>query len=355
MTFAHIVSSFFTAYLRNERGLAPNTIASYSDAMARLLTFASERFGIQPEQLSIEQIDRQLVLDFLDHLEAERGNSASTRNQRLAAIKTFFRFLARNTPALMHHSSTIQAIRKKAVDHHPPPSLSLAEVQAMLAVPDPDRLLGARDKALLQLLHNSGARVQEIADLRLPHLQRGSLPTVTLTGKGGKTRTVPLWPQTVALIDHYLTLRQHAGVQSDRLFLNINAEPITRFGIGRRIGELAHRAAASCPSLHNRRVTPHVLRHTTALHLVESNNDLDLVKDWLGHADIKTTSAYLQVSVQRKQAALAKVPPPAAGQPPERPQWNKPGIMAFLKGLCQRGVMLRNSPTTASLCARQSP
>jgi site-specific recombinase XerD len=342
MTFSYIVSSFFSSYLSTERGLAANTIASYSDTMKLLLGFASERFGVQPEALQLEQLDRETVLAFLDHIETVRNNAVSTRNQRLSAIKSFFHFLARSIPELLHLSATIQDIREKTTDRPPPPSLSLDEVNAMLAVPDTARLLGARDKALLQLLYNSGARVQEVADLQLAHVRRATCATVTLTGKGGKTRVIPLWPQTVQAIDHYLELRQHAGIQSERLFVNIKARPMTRFGIGRRVAELAGKAAQDCPSLCDRPVTPHVWRHTTALHLIEAGNDIAVVKDWLGHADLKTTSAYLEVSLRRKREALDKVPPPSGGRPAEQPQWKQPSIMAFLTKLA-RGVMVRES------------
>jgi site-specific recombinase XerD len=342
MTFSYIVSAFFTAYLAHERGLATHTIASYSDAMKLLIGFACERFGVEPETLRLDQLDRELIVDFLDHLESSRGNAVSTRNQRLAAIKTFFRFLAGKVPELLHLNATVQAIREKRTDHEPPPSLTVAEVKAILAVPDTGQVLGARDKAMLQLFHNSGARVQEVADLRLAHVRRDACPTVRLTGKGGKTRVIPLWPQTVAAIDHYLTVRQRAGVESDHLFVNIKAQPMTRFGIGRRIGDLAREAAKACPSLDGRNITPHVFRHTTALHLLEATQDIAIVKDWLGHADLKTTSAYLEVSIRRKSEALAKAPPPDGGEPAEQPQWKQPKLMAFLSRL-SRGVMLPNA------------
>ena len=163
--------------------------------------------------------------------------------------------------------------------------------------------------------------------------------TVTLTGKGRKTRVIPLWSQTLEAINHYLTMRQRTGVKSDHLFLNVKARPMTRFGIGRRVEKLTREAAGACPSLRDRTVTPHVFRHTTALHLLEAGNDIAVVKDWLGHADIRTTSAYLEVSLKRKRDALEKLPPPSGGEPAEQPQWKQPKLMAFLARL-SRGVML---------------
>jgi site-specific recombinase XerD len=351
MTFSYIVTTFFTSYLARERGLATHTIASYSDAMRLLLDFAGKRFGTDIEKLRLEQLDRDLVVDFLDHLESTRGNAVSTRNLRLAAIKTFFHFLAGKVPGLLHLSATVQAIREKAVDRLPPPSLSVAELKAILAVPDLDHWLGARDRAMAQLFHNSGARVQELADLKRADLRSEPCPTVELTGKGRKTRVIPLWPQTMATIEHYLAQRERAGILSDHLFVNRKGQPMTRFAFGRRVALLARKAAPACPSLCGRTVTPHVFRHTAALHLIEAGNDIAVVKDWLGHADLRTASAYLDVSLGRKCNALAKAAPPAGGEPPELPRWKQPKLMAFLSRL-SRGVMLpaADANTLAQAC-----
>ena len=154
MSFSHLVTAFFQKYLAAECGLATNSIASYSDCIKLLINFACTRFDVQPEELSIDQFDRELIIEFLDDLERNRQNGASTRNQRLAAIKTFFHFLAYNVPELMHLNETIQAIRQKKTDHTPPPSMTIEEVEAIAAVPDPRRLIGARDKALVKLMYN---------------------------------------------------------------------------------------------------------------------------------------------------------------------------------------------------------
>lgn len=342
LTFSYLVTAFFQNHLAAERGLAANTVASYSDCIRLLINFACARFAVQPENLSIDKFTRQLIIDFLDDLENNRHNIVATRNQRLAAIKTFFHFLARNVPELMHLNETIQAIGQKKTDHSPPPSMTINEVNAIIAVPDQHQLLGARDKALVQLMYNSGARVQELADLRICDLRYEIPATVTLTGKGGKTRVVPLWQDTVAAVTHYLNCREQCAIQSDHLFVNVKGQPMTRFGIGRRIEKLARQAAGHCPSLHARRITPHVFRHTIALHLIESGVDIVLVKEWLGHADLSTTSQYLEVSVERKRAALAKVPPPDDGGPTETPQWKQPALMTYLTKL-SRSVMLRKS------------
>jgi site-specific recombinase XerD len=342
MTFAHAVTGFFTAYLAAQRGLATNTIASYSDVIRLLIGFACERFATEPEKLQIGQLDRELVLAFLDHLERDRGNGAATRNQRLAAIKTFYRFLARSMPELMQLSVSVQAIVLKSTPCEPPPSLTEDQVEAILAVPDTGRLIGVRDHAMLQLFYNTGARVQEVADLRPEHVNHAAA-TVSLTGKGGKTRTVPLWPNTCEAIDRYLQQRDGAGITSDHLFVNARGQPLTRFGIGRRVAELAREAAARCPSLRGRTVTPHLWRHTTALHMIESGIDIAVLRDWLGHVDIRTTKAYLHVDLARKRQALEKFPPPAGGGPPQSPRWKQPAIMEFLVRLSHRVMLPENA------------
>ena len=332
-TLSHLTTCFFISYLANERGASENTIAAYSDTLRLLIKQLCKKHGKQPEKLSLEMLNPEAVLDFLDHLERDRNNSKSTRNQRLAAIKSFLHYAARENPESMLKNERIQAIRSKKTDHKPPPSLTVEHVRAILGSIDTSNLIGLRDKALIQLLYNTGARVQEIADLRISDLRFKSPATATLTGKGRKTRTIPLWDETVQLIQAYLQAREHEGIHSDHLFLNNKREPITRFGIGRRIELHGINAAEKCPELKDMKLTPHVFRHTTALHLIETGNDITIVKEWLGHADIKTTSHYIEVSVARKRDALEKLPPPGSGEQVEMPEWKAPGIIEFLTSL----------------------
>ena len=339
-TLSHLITRFFVSYLANERGVSQNTIESYSDTLRLLIKHLCKKHSKQPEKLSMEMLDPEAALDFLDHLERDRNNSPSTRNQRLAAIKSFLHYAARENPESMLQNERIQAIRSKKTDHKPPPSLTVEQVHAILDSIDTAPLIGLRDKALIQLLYNTGARVQEIADLRINDLRFDAPATVTLTGKGKKTRTVPLWEETVQHIQAYLQAREHAGIHSDHLFLNNKREPITRFGIGRRVELHGKNAAEKCPSLNDQKLTPHVFRHTTALHLIETGSDITIVKEWLGHADIKTASQYVEVSVARKRDALEKLPPPGSGEQVEMPEWKEPGIIEFLtslsgsRGLC---------------------
>ncbi len=348
-TLSHLITRFFISYLANERGASENTIAAYSDTLRLLIKHLCKKHGKQPEKLSLEMLDPEAILDFLDHLERDRNNSPSTRNQRLAAIKSFLHYAARENPELMLSNERIQAIRSKKTDHKPPPSLTVEQVQAILDSIDTAPLIGLRDKALIQLLYNTGARVQEIADLRISDLRFEKPATATLTGKGRKTRAIPLWDETVQHIQAYLQTREHVGIQSEHLFLNNKGQPITRFGIGRRVELHGEKAAEKCPGLTDLKITPHVFRHTTALHLIETGSDITIVKEWLGHADLKTASQYIEVSVARKRDALEKLPPPGSGEPVEMPEWKEPGIIEFLTSLSvKRKLCCDLPPQTAT-------
>ncbi len=334
--FSHLITSFFTNYLASERGLSENTVASYSDCMKLLINYACDQCKVGPEGLHMDMFTRDLILDFLNYAETGRHNCEATRNQRLAAVKCFFSFIARTIPELMEINTRIQAIRAKKTNYRPPSGLTCEEINAIIAAPEHDTLMGARDRALLQLLYNTGARVQEVADLKVSDIRFEAPAQITLTGKGRKRRVVPLWGETIELVRHYLHLRKQDGICSEHLFLNNKGLPMTRFGIGRRTQLHAETAAANCPSLHGRCVTPHVFRHTTALHLVEAGNDIFFLRDWLGHADIKTACLYVQIDVERKRAALEKVPSPTNAVVPEMPQWKKPEIIEFLTRLSRK-------------------
>ena len=347
-SLSHLITRFFVSYLANERGASQNTITAYSDTLRLFIKYLCKQHSKPPEKLSQEMLNLDVVLDFLDHLEHERGNSPSTRNQRLAAIKSFLHYATRENPELMLPNERIQAVRAKKTDHKPPPSLSVEQVHAILDSIDTASLIGLRDKALIQLLYNTGGRVQEIADLCMDDLRFDKPATVTLTGKGRKTRTIPLWSETVQHIQAYLLAREYAGICSDHLFLNNKGQPLTRFGIGRRIEHHGKNAAEQCPSLKDLKLTPHVFRHTTALHLIETGSDITIVKEWLGHADIKTASQYIEVSVARKRNALEKLPPPGSGERVEMPEWKEPGILEFLTSLSLNRKLCCDLPVPTS-------
>lgn len=330
LTFSTLVSRFFIAHLRQEKQLSENTVAAYADCMRLLVDYACRRFGVETEHLALESFNAELVLDFLDHLETNRDNTAATRDLRLAAIKAFFHYLARSVPELMQLSETIQAIRPKSVERKIPPCLTREEVEAILGAVDAASELGARDKAILQLLYNTGARVQEIANLKIADICFDGPLQVELLGKGRKRRCVPLWPETVGLIRCYLAERESNEVKSEHLFVDRKGAALQRFGIGRRVALHAKNAAKSCPSLMGRTVSPHVFRHTAALHLLEAGNDITVVRDVLGHANLNTTSQYISVSLERKRKALEKVPTPGGSSEPEPVKWREPSVLDLL-------------------------
>lgn len=339
-TAGTLVMKFFHNYLANERGVSGNTIGSYSDCVRLLLDYAAKRLGLSPDQLSFDAISDLIILDFLDHLESERSNAAATRNQRLASIKTFFRFLARHEPTMLAACERVCAIRAKNVAHKVMETLEQQEVQALFKGLAADTVHNARDLALLSLLYNTGARVQELVDLDVGDLRLAAPCQVKLTGKGRKERIVPLHKETAEDLRRYLDMRAAAESGAKAVFLNEKGGRLTRFGVSYIVKERVAAAAKQESSLAGRKITPHTFRHTTALHLIQSNVDISVVKEWLGHADIKTTSLYVEINIEMKRKALESFPPPIQpGTAGERPNWRKPGVMSFLRNL-SRGSAL---------------
>ena len=340
-TFGSLVINFFGHYLVSQKGYPRNTVESYRDCIKLLVLYACRRLNVTPDQLSLDAFSDSLILDFLDHLEQDRRNSPRTRNQRLAAIKSFFRYLAAQDPAYLALCERISAICAKPTGQKTIVPLDKAEVNAMIQATHGDGLAAARDQAMLRLLHNTGARVQELIDLDLGdlHLEQGL--QVRLTGKGHKQRHVPLWSDTAQAIHHYLQLRDQAGIQSQVLLLNGRGQRTTRFGINHLLRKYATVAARTCPTIAEKNVTPHVFRHTTALHLIQAHVDLPTVKAWLGHADIKTTSQYVTIDMDMKRKALQACPAPDSFIPDanQPPQWHDQKIMRFLNRLSRKTML----------------
>jgi site-specific recombinase XerD len=290
---ANPVKRFFSNYLPVQKGLAANTIAAYRDTLKLLLCYAADTREKTVEELTVEALDEPLVLAFLDHLETARGCSARTRNARLAAIRAFFGFLARENPLLLPQCQTIRGIPLKRHEHKTMAYLEENETQAVLDAVVGTERTGVRDQALLLLLYNTGARVSEIANLKVGDLRLDDVPQVRLLGKGRKERGCPLWPETAEALRAYLQERAPRDPRCEQVFLNANGSPLTRFGIRHILHKHVVQAQIASPSLNNRRVSPHTLRHTTAMHLLRSGNDVNMVSYWLGHADINTTHVYV--------------------------------------------------------------
>jgi len=334
ITLCQLLTRFFRNHLAAERNLSSNTIASYSTCMQLFLEFCCRRLSIPLDGIDLNRIDQALVLDFLDHLERDRQNVPATRNQRLTALKTFFRFIAIQNPDLAELCERIAAIRSKHTEDPVIEPLSQDQIKAILAAPRPDTPSGRRDQALLNFMYNTGARAQEVADLQLGQIRGDAASYVLLNGKGRKQRLVPIWPETVNLLKTSLADRPtDQGDPTAPLFQNAAGQPFTRFGIAQRLKVHTARAARACPSLTDRQISPHTIRHTTALHLLQAGVDIVQIKEWLGHADLKTTSRYLQIDLDMKRQALDKLPPPLKADSGANPAWQVPQTMAFLKQL----------------------
>lgn len=343
-TLGTVIISFFRNHLANEKGVAENTIKSYSDCIRLLLDYACKTLNITIDKLALDTISEAMILDFLDHLEQERNNVPATRNQRLGAIKTFFRFLARQEPTLTAVCERVCDIRCKKSDQGLFQTLQTEQVQAILNTPDPDSLIGARNAVLLGLLYNTGARVQELVDLNLTDIRLENPQQAMLTGKGRKQRVVPLWEQTASAIKHYIELRKQAGIHSEALLLNAGANRISRFGVNHVISVSVAKAAQRCPSLQHKHVTAHTFRHTVALHLLQAGEDIVTIKELLGHADIKTTSQYIEIDLEMKRRAIERcmprpVQPAPATSNETLPRWQTPKLLSFLKDLSKSAAL----------------
>jgi site-specific recombinase XerD len=260
----NLLKRFFSHYLPVQKGLAENTVLSYRDAIKLLLCYAGDTRKTNIEELTVEDIDESLVLKFLDHVETVRGCSPATRNNRLATIRAFFRFLAREEPSLLPHCQLICGIPFKRTEHKTKDYLEEKEIQAMLDAVDVNSRTGIRDKALLLVLYNTGARASEIAGLKVTDLRLDGTPQVKLLGKGKKHRSCPLWPETAQALQAYLRDRASQDIKREPFFLNANGSAITRFGIRYIIRTYAAKAEQACASMTSKNVSPHSIRHYVA-------------------------------------------------------------------------------------------
>jgi integrase/recombinase XerD len=301
------VHGFFGQYLPELRGLSRHTVLSYRDTLSLLLRFVARARSSDPTTLDLEALSSHAVLDFLNHLESERHNRASSRNVRLAAIHAFFRYVGIHSPEYLQQAQQILAIPFKRAATRPIHYLQYEEICAVLESVDRRTRQGERDYALLALMFNTGARVQEIVDLNACNLQLQSPAQVTLIGKGRKTRVCPLWPQTSRVLESFICARGLDMRAATALFCNQRGERLTRFGIRYILAKYSRAAAMTCPSLREKRLHPHCVRHSTACLLLKSGVDLPSISHWLGHASVTTTGRYAQVDLEMKRQALAKV------------------------------------------------
>jgi site-specific recombinase XerD len=334
MADGHLLGPFVRRFLLEEvvadRNLTLNTQRSYRDSIRLLLRFLHEHHALEPTQITVEQITAAVARTFLTHLEEQRGNSVSTRNQRLAAIHSLFRFVARQVPELVDHAAQIHAIPLRRSAAPTVAYLEKPEIDALLAVPDRRRAQGQRDYALLLFLYNTGARATETAELAVGAVALDAPPSVRFLGKGRKTRTCPLWPHTTKTLRQLLGARLD-GPRDEPVFRNVRGEPVTRFGIHDLLARTVRKAAETTPSLRAKRVSPHTLRHTTAVHLLRAGVDVNTIRAWLGHVSLETTNRYAEVDLETKAKALETC---AVTNSDRTPAWRKDkDLMAFLSSL----------------------
>ena len=303
------LAMFLREYLPRDRGTSRHTVESYALCFKLLVVFAADKHGIRPCTLEIGHLDIATLLEFLEHLERDRGNGVRTRNAQLAAIKAFFRFLEFRHPGYLDLAAQVREIPAKKGEVPLIGSLDRAETRALLDAPEPGTVAGTRDRAMLCLTYNAGLRVSELVGLALDDLKRPALDEVHIIGKGRRERILPLWKETRRALRDWLAIRP---TSADRhLFLNAMGTGMTRRGFAKRLVLHAQTAAHSVPSITRKTVSPHLLRHACAIHTLEATGDVRKVSLWLGHSSLQTTEMYLQADPTDKLDTLDKWRPPS--------------------------------------------
>lgn len=328
LTLAALVQQFFTDRLVTQMEASPNTIAGYRDTLRLLLRFASERTGSMPTQLKIDDLNADMVNDFLVHIESERRNTARSRNTRLAAIRSFFRFVAMNEPAYMLHCQQILTMPGKRYVQRTVEFLERPEIEALLAAPDRSTWVGRRDHAILIVALQTGMRASELINLRRCDIVTGTAAYIYCEGKGRKQRCTPLRRETCKVLEAWL--RERGGVDSDPLFPTMRGTKLSRDALEHLVRRHTLSASRSCPSLVRKRVSPHVLRHSTAMELLHHGVDQAVIALWLGHESVESTQVYLHADLRLKEKALARMTAPASQPARYRPD---DALLAFLEAL----------------------
>ena len=306
---APLITEFLREYLPKSRGLSSNTCESYAHAFRLLFSFAAVRLSKKPSELLLEELDCTLILDFLADIEKSRNNGASTRNARLAAIKAFMKFVEFKKPAALEQAAQIHAIVSKRHDHPLIRHLTMEEIRPILNAPDVSTRLGIRDRAMLHLCFAAALRVSELVEQSLANVSLQRTASIRVLGKGRRERCLPLWKETAADLRAWLAVR--GPVTATELFVNSDGTAMTRAGFEYILDKHVRAAAKTVPALENRKVSPHQLRHSCALIMLQATRDIRKVSLWLGHADLRTTEIYLRVDPSEKLEAIEAVVPPA--------------------------------------------
>ncbi len=318
---------FLLEYAASERNLSPNTCASYRDMLVLLLPFVAKRKRTAVDKLSVTDLSADAVRDFLKHLEHDRQCSPATRNQRLASVRALARFIGAHSPQHVEWCAQIRMVPIKKGMAASVTYLEKPEIDALLAAPDQSSSQGTRDHALLLFLYNAGARVSEAVSLRIGDIDWHN-KSVRIIGKGNKERRCPLWAETIERLRHLTGERSREAP----VFLNRRGEPLTRYGVHTLVERYVTKMSASAPALREKRISPHVIRHTTATHLLQAGVDLNTIRAWLGHVSIDTTSIYAETDLATKKRALATLDRGRSRQ--KAGGWSRqPDVMAFLRTL----------------------
>lgn len=327
-SLSSLLHRFFTDRLRGQLGASPHTVASYRDTFRIFLQYATNRTHRQPSNLAVEDLDASFVADFLDHLEHHRGNSVRTRNARLAALHGFFKFVALNEPALALHCQRTLAIPSKRHPRTQVEFLTKEETAALTRAPSPDRWIGRRDRALLQLAAQTGLRNSELTSLRRQDVELGTGAHVRCVGKGRKARCTPLHEDVVRALKQWLSERD--GHPTAPLFPSGRGGFLSADALQRLVARHIKAAARKCPTVATKKVTPHTLRHTAAMDLLRRGVSPTVIALWLGHESPETTQTYIHADMSIKERALAHATSngrrPPRYRPPDR-------LLAFLEGL----------------------
>lgn len=305
---APLITRFLRDYMPSQRGYSPHSCEAYAVSFKLLLTFAAERTKTRPSRLVVEDLDAPMIVDFLAYIERHRGNGAATRNLRLAAIKAFMRYVEHQLPSALEQVGQIAAIPVKRHDQKLVRHLTMPEVRAILNAPDLATRSGVRDRAMMHLCFAGGLRVSELVGVLMENVSLQRTPSVMVRGKGRKERCLPLWKDTARDVRAWLALR--GPVRVPELFVNAAGEPMTRAGFEYVLTKHVNTAAATCSSLGGRSVSPHQLRHSCAVIMLQATRDIRKVALWLGHADIRTTEVYLRMDPSEKLEAVEAVVPP---------------------------------------------
>ncbi|SAL83673.1 integrase domain-containing protein [Caballeronia terrestris] len=322
------IRRFMLEHMVAERNFSPNTQASYRDTLTLLLPFAAKLGGFAIDRMTVEDLSPTIVRQFLDHVECDRHCGGATRNVRLNALHSLARFIGMHSPVHLSWCGEVRSIPFKKAAMTLIGYLEKSEMDALLAAPDRRTAIGTRDYALLLFLYNSGARADEAAKLTIGRLQLSEPSSVRILGKGNKMRVCPLWPTTSSVLTQLVTGRSG----DDTVFRGRTNQPMTRFGIHRIVTQYAKLVTKSHPAMKDKRVSPHLVRHTTAVHLLRSGVDINTIRAWLGHVSLDTTHIYAEVDLEMKAKALARVD--ISGLPAaSRRATTLPSLMTFLKQL----------------------